>query len=90
MQIDVRRTGGIAGTTRSWRVDTDACDDPGAWSDLVGALPRDAVPAPDPSVRDDFTWTITVERTTVTIPGSRLDGPWAALVTRVRTEGTPA
>ncbi|WP_336697851.1 protealysin inhibitor emfourin [Curtobacterium sp. USHLN213] len=89
MHIDVRRSGGIAGTTRGWRVDTDACDDPGGWSELVGALPRDAPNAPAPGVRDDFTWTITVERTTVTIPGTRLDGPWAALVTRVRAEGTP-
>ncbi|MGN6409258.1 MAG: protealysin inhibitor emfourin [Curtobacterium sp.] len=90
MHIDVRRSGGIAGTTRRWRVDTDACDDPGDWSDLVGALPDAAPPGPDPAVRDDFTWTITLERTTVTIPGSRLDGPWAALVARVRDEGTPA
>ncbi|MFJ7287654.1 protealysin inhibitor emfourin [Curtobacterium sp. AB451] len=89
MHIDVRRSGGIAGTTRGWRVDTDASDDPAGWSELVGALPRDAPSAPAPGVRDDFTWTITVERTTVTIPGTRLDGPWAALVTRVRTEGAP-
>ena len=89
MRIDVRRTGGLAGLARGWWVDTDACDDPSGWSDLVGALPRDAPSAPAPGVRDDYTWTITVERTTVTIPGTRLDGPWAALVTRVRAEGTP-
>ena len=87
MHIDVRRSGGIAGTTRGWRVDTDACDDPGGWSELVGALPRDAPGPPAPGVRDDFTWTITVERTTVTIPGSSLEGPWARLVDRVRDEG---
>ncbi|WP_439694253.1 protealysin inhibitor emfourin [Curtobacterium sp. SP.BCo] len=92
MHIDVRRTGGIAGGTRTWHVDTDTCDDPSGWSELVGALPGDAPStlAPAPAVRDDFTWTITVERTTVTIPGTRLDGPWAALVTRVRSEGTPS
>ncbi|MBA8991479.1 hypothetical protein FHW23_002748 [Curtobacterium pusillum] len=89
MRIDVRRTGGLAGTTRGWRVDTDVCEDPAGWSDLVEALPRAAPSDPAPAVRDDFTWTITVERTTVSIPGSRLDGPWAALVTRVRDEGTP-
>lgn len=90
MHIDVRRTGGIAGGTRSWRVDTDACEDPSGWAELVGDLPRDAPTAAASGVRDDFTWTITVERTTVTIPGTRLDGPWAALVTRVRSEGDPS
>ncbi|WP_022902136.1 MULTISPECIES: protealysin inhibitor emfourin [unclassified Curtobacterium] len=86
MHIEVRRSGGFAGTTRGWQVDTDTCDDPAAWTDLVGTLPGD-VPAPSPVVRDDFTWTITLEQRTVSIPGSRLDGPWAALVTRVRDEG---
>lgn len=89
MHIDVRRSGGIAGTTRGWRVDTDDCSDPAAWTELVGALPGGSPEPSAPSVRDDFTWTITVEQSTVTIPGTRLDGPWAALVTRVRSEGTP-
>ncbi|MGL3199562.1 MULTISPECIES: protealysin inhibitor emfourin [Curtobacterium] len=86
MHIAVRRTGGFAGTTRGWRVDTEACEDPTAWTDLVSALPRE-VPVPAPAVRDDFTWTITIEERSVSIPGSRLDGPWASLVARVRDEG---
>lgn len=89
MHIDVRRTGGIAGISRGWRVDTDTCDDPDGWSELVTALPLDAPPSADPAVRDDFTWVVTVAETTVTIPGSRLDGPWATLVARVRDEGDP-
>lgn len=89
MHIAVRRTGGFAGTTRGWRVDTEACDDPAAWTDLVDTLPRE-VPAPAPGIRDDFTWTITIEQRTVTIPGSRLDEPWASLVARVRDEGDTA
>jgi hypothetical protein len=88
MRIEVRRSGGFAGTTRRWRVDTDTSSDPTAWSDVVDALRR--TPAPTaPPVPDDFSWTITVERTTVTIPGRRLDGPWADLVARVRSEGAP-
>lgn len=88
MHIDVRRTGGIAGTTRTWWVDTDTCADPTAWSDLVAALPaEDPGPATE-GVRDDFQWTVTVEERTVRIAGSRLDGPWAALVARTRDEGT--
>ncbi|MGN8050005.1 protealysin inhibitor emfourin [Curtobacterium sp. 22159] len=90
MRIDVRRSGGIAGTTRGWWVDTDAADDPDGWADLVAALPRTAPSAPASAVRDDFTWTIVLEQRTVTIPGTRLDGPWAALVSRVRDEGAPA
>ncbi|WP_282819141.1 protealysin inhibitor emfourin [Curtobacterium flaccumfaciens] len=88
MRIEVRRSGGFAGTTRRWWVDTDTSSDPTAWSDVVDALRR--TPAPTaPPVPDDFSWTITVERTTVTIPGRRLDGPWADLVARVRSEGDP-
>ncbi|WP_412873910.1 protealysin inhibitor emfourin [Curtobacterium poinsettiae] len=88
MRIEVRRSGGFAGTTRRWRVDTDASSDPAAWSDVVDALRRTPAPTAAP-VPDDFSWTITVERTTVTIPGRRLDGPWADLVERVRSEGDP-
>ncbi|ROP74143.1 protealysin inhibitor emfourin [Curtobacterium sp. PhB115] len=93
MHIDVRRSGGFAGTTRRWEVDTDASDDPGEWSEVLDALPQQEPGAPTPEavparpVPDDFTWTITVARTTVTIPGSRLDGPWADLVARVRSAG---
>lgn len=92
MRIEVRRSGGFAGTTRRWRVDTDISGDPAAWSEVVDALPRlPATPSPSgPPVPDDFTWTITVERTTVTIPGRRLDGPWADLVARVRSAGDPS
>ncbi len=89
MHIVVRRSGGFAGLSRGWRIDTDSCDDPGAWDDLVGALPREAPVRHRQTVPDDFTWTVTVARTTVEIPGSQLDGPWAALVRRVRDEGDP-
>ncbi|PZE66437.1 protealysin inhibitor emfourin [Curtobacterium sp. MCBD17_021] len=90
MQIVVHRSGGFAGTTRSWRVDTDSRPDQDRWDALVGALPRDvAGPADDDGVRDDFVWTVSVARTTVTIPGRRLDGPWATLVERVRDQGEP-
>ncbi|RDI02507.1 hypothetical protein DEU32_101420 [Curtobacterium sp. AG1037] len=90
MQIVVRRSGGLAGLTRGWRVDTESCADPDAWHELVGALPRESPGARRRTAPDDFTWTVTVARTTVEIPGSQLDGPWAALVSRVRNEGDPA
>ncbi|PZF64056.1 hypothetical protein DEJ33_13185 [Curtobacterium sp. MCPF17_047] len=94
MQIVVRRSGGFAGMPRAWRLDTDDRPDADRWAELVGALPRDQVPATDPAagdaVRDDFVWTVTVARTTVTIPGRRLDGPWATLVAQVRDQGEPA
>ena len=91
MHIDVRRSGGFAGTTRRWQLDTDTCSDPDDWSTLLDALPRDASGAtPEPPVPDDFTWTITVAQTTVTIPGRHLDGPWSDLVARVRSESAPS
>ncbi|KQS08664.1 hypothetical protein ASG04_06760 [Curtobacterium sp. Leaf183] len=88
MQIVVRRTGGIAGLTRAWRIDTDACADPDDWAALVDGLPR-TPPARPQQMRDDFEWTITVASTTIRVPGSQLDGAWAVLVQRVRTEGEP-
>ncbi|PYY34617.1 hypothetical protein DEJ16_00405 [Curtobacterium sp. MCJR17_055] len=105
MQIVVRRSGGFAGLPRAWRVDTDARPDADRWTELVGALPGEGSVAPgaapegaggedadrdDSAVRDDYVWTVTVARTTVTIPGRRLDGPWAALVEQVRDQGEPA
>ncbi|WP_144764112.1 protealysin inhibitor emfourin [Curtobacterium sp. 9128] len=89
MEIVVRRTGGIAGMSRGWRVDTESCADPDGWSALVDGLPHEAPGAAPTPVPDDFEWTITVAQTTVRVPGSRLDGPWAALVQRVRAEGDP-
>lgn len=89
MHIVVRRSGGLAGLSRGWRVDTESCDDPDGWLDLVGALPRETPVRRRHAPPDDFTWTVTVARTTVTIPGSQLDGPWATLVARVREEGDP-
>ncbi|MEN0102587.1 protealysin inhibitor emfourin [Curtobacterium sp. RRHDQ66] len=89
MHIVVRRSGGVAGLTRGWRVDTESCDDPDGWYDLVDALPREPPVRRRGRVPDDFEWTITVARTTVRMPGSQLDGQWAALVDRVRAEGDP-
>ncbi|WP_367651672.1 protealysin inhibitor emfourin [Curtobacterium sp. MCPF17_052] len=39
MQIVVRRSGGFAGMTRAWRLDTDDRPDADRWAELVGALP---------------------------------------------------
>jgi hypothetical protein len=88
MQIVVRRSGGFAGLTRGWRIDTESCADADGWSALVDTLPREP-PVRRRQVPDDFEWTITVARTTVRMPGSQLDGPWAVLVDRVRAEGEP-
>lgn len=90
MHIVVRRSGGFAGMSRGWRVDTEARPDPDTWSDLVDELPQDAPSSAGDPAPDDFTWVITVATTTVTIPGRALDGPWATLVDRVRDEGEPA
>jgi hypothetical protein len=90
MHIVVSRGGGLAGLRRSWRVDTESCPDPDGWYDLVDSLPRERPIRHRNAPPDDFEWTITVARTTVTIPGSQLDGPWAALVDRVRDEGDPS
>jgi hypothetical protein len=89
MHIVVRRSGGLAGIDRTWRVDTETVDDPEGWYDLVDTLPREEPGRRRGTVADDHLWTITVARTTVSVPGSRLEGPWADLVDRVQDEGAP-
>lgn len=89
MNIVVRRSGGPVGLAQSWRVDTESCDDPDGWYDLVDALPREPFVRHRSTAPDDPTWTVTVARTTVTIPGAHLEGPWALLVERVRDQGEP-
>jgi hypothetical protein len=83
MDIVVRRTGGVTGMTRTWRANSAEVDGSADWDAVVGQLRETVVPDPKPQVRDDFVWTITVDTTTVTVPGSALQEPLAGLVRKV-------
>ena len=89
--IVVRRTGGFAGMTREWRVETD---DETAWGGLVESCPWDAGGDDvgvrhGPGVRDGFVWRIRITGAVdreVEVPEEALVGPFAELVGRVRAQ----
>ena len=53
MYVEVSRTGGFAGITRTWAVEVDNTPDPMSWIVLVEACPWDE-PEPEPSGADRF------------------------------------
>lgn len=89
MKITVIRSGGFAGLSRTWIVQVEQQDDPGAWLGLVDQLPwEDRVPVPPQP--DRFIYRIRVSRRRITLPEQRVTGPWRELVDRVMDAGRPA
>lgn len=85
LSILVRRTGGFAGLTREWRVETDGGTE---WRGLVESCPWDARGG-DPGVRDGFVWRIRITGAVdreVELPEGALVGPFEELVARVRAQ----
>ena len=80
MKITVRRTGGFAGLTREWTVFVVDSDE---WMPLLAQLPWDDRPRLAPSP-DRYVWVVRVSRRRITLPESRLEGPWRELVERVQ------
>jgi len=80
----VSRTGGVAGTTRTWsvRVDDGADELPG-WSALVDACPWDEPAAPTPGA-DRFVYLVRAGDREARLGEAAVDGPWRRLVDRVR------
>jgi len=91
MIVTVARTGGVAGLTRSWRVDVDAEPDTESWLVLLASLPWSEAPH-EPAARPDrFLWVVTVEARPVreaALGEQQVTGPWRELVDRVRSAGT--
>jgi emfourin len=90
--ITVVRSGGFAGLRQQWQaaVGDDQRDE---WMPLIQACPWGSVPT-DPTSRDRFLWRIEARgprlRRSATVPDAALDGPWRALVDRVRETPDPA
>ncbi|QLD12622.1 protealysin inhibitor emfourin [Microbacterium oleivorans] len=93
LRIEVERTGGFAGLSRSWHVEPEATDRE-AWLGLIEDCPwRDASPPRSPTRgADRFQWRIRVDD-----PGGirsveltdDLDTAWRALIDAVRAGRTP-
>ena len=91
-EVDIRvtRTGGLAGVRRGWCVESR---DSGEWEPLVEACPWDDDGIVVDTGADRFVWRIEVlapaPQRTAELPDAAVEGPWRALVVRVRDEGAP-
>ena len=86
VKISVVRSGGFAGLTVQWSLRVEEQADRDEWIALVDELPwedRWRV-AGEP---DRFTYLIRVSRRQITLPETRVEGPWRELVDRVRATG---
>jgi hypothetical protein len=97
MLLELRRSGGFAGTTHRWRV--DAGDD-GNWRSLVDSADLSAHRGLGPVLRrvlflggaagghhDDYHFDLTVDGRHARFRGVQLDGPLRDLVDRIVAEG---
>jgi hypothetical protein len=84
--VTVVRSGGFAGLRQQWEAAVGE-DERDQWMPLIQACPWDRTPS-DPTSRDRFVWRIEARgprlRRSATVPEALLDGPWRALVDRVR------
>lgn len=91
MLIEVRRTGGIAGMTRRGVIDTESVPDATAWQALVDAarpyLAQLQTGTSAGSVRDGFSWTLSVDDQSCHTDDAALTGPLRDLAERTLREG---
>ncbi|WP_104167913.1 protealysin inhibitor emfourin [Arthrobacter sp. SX1312] len=87
MRIQITRSGGVGGLTRTWSLEVSRAEAEQRWLPLAEAeaeaSPGEGVRQPD-AARDRFTYRITVGYTEVSVPESRLAEPWRELIDRAR------
>jgi len=83
VRIEVSRSGGFAGITRTWVVQVEETPDPAAFLLLVEACPWDD-PEPAPSGADRYVYELNAGEHTATLPEPAVQGPWRELVDQVR------
>ncbi|THJ68512.1 hypothetical protein E8P82_00940 [Arthrobacter echini] len=86
MRIEIARSGGVGGLTRTWTVDVSSAEAEQRWLPLAEA----EVPPVPGDERDRFTYRITIGYTEVHLPESRLEEPWRELIDRARAAAVPA
>ena len=88
MDVEVVRSGGIAGLRLSWTVNVEDQPDPEEWVLLIERLPwSEASPAPlEP---DRYVYRIRCEPHEATLAERQVTGPWRDLVERVRDVAEP-
>ncbi len=85
MRVEVSRSGGIAGSHRTWGVQLEQAPNPEELRRLIDACPwDDAGAAGAPAGADRFVYRLTAGTRSASIPEPALAGPWRDLVDRVR------
>ncbi|WP_425833922.1 protealysin inhibitor emfourin [Streptomyces fractus] len=87
MRIHVSRTGGFAGIDRHAEVDTAGRSDAHEWHALAEKAVSSGRATPPLGVPDGFSYTITVDTTTVYCADPRLTEAQRDLISRVLKEG---
>ncbi|WP_026549646.1 protealysin inhibitor emfourin [Arthrobacter sp. Br18] len=95
MKIEISRSGGFAGLTRTWSVEVSSTEAEERWVPLVeeaahrgegsGNQPANAG-TPD-TQRDRFVYRIVIGYHEAVLPESRLGEPWRELLDRAKAEG---
>ncbi|MDN4610283.1 protealysin inhibitor emfourin [Arthrobacter burdickii] len=83
MRIEITRSGGFAGLTRSWTLEVSRTEAEQRWLPLAEAQAGSSG-AESGSQRDRFTYRITIGYTEVHLSENRLDDPWRELIERAR------
>ncbi|MHA7279613.1 protealysin inhibitor emfourin [Arthrobacter sp. MDT2-2] len=83
MRIEISRTGGFAGLTRTWTLEVSRTEAEQRWLPLAEAEAGGTDVEPG-SQRDRFTYRITIGYTEVHLSENRLDDPWRELIERAR------
>ncbi|WP_104181360.1 protealysin inhibitor emfourin [Arthrobacter sp. B0490] len=105
MRIEITRSGGFGGVTRSWSLDVSRTEAEQRWlplaaaeagtdaegpeSDATGASRRGAAPQGGGVQRDRFTYRIAIGYTEVYLSESHLGDPWRELIERARAAAAP-
>ncbi|UQA95465.1 protealysin inhibitor emfourin [Streptomyces halobius] len=87
MRIQIRRTGGFAGTERRGEVDASKRSDADEWQSLAEASLAAGHEEPPVGVPDGFSYQITVDERTTYCSDPRLTDAQRKLITRVLKEG---
>ncbi|MBH0246077.1 MULTISPECIES: protealysin inhibitor emfourin [Streptomyces] len=87
MRIQVTRTGGFAGISRTQAIDTEGREDAAEWESLAAEVLATTPDTPPSGVPDGFRYAITVGDRTVYCADPDLTGAQRTLVSRVLKEG---
>lgn len=96
MKIEITRSGGMAGLTRTWSLEVSLTEVEQRWLPLAEAKTEggdgdtgsaDGTSGPGRQ-RDAFTYRIAIGRTEVYLAERQLEDPWRELIERARAAGT--